>query len=107
MYVCSLISREFSGLYKFTPLVLELSYSFISSGENSAFAHFAAATANHYNLAVSFHQVPITGGQRRHDMRGLPNTSTYGQQRNSNIRPWLADTHPSTTWAQHCITSTI
>ena len=31
-------------------------------GENSAFAHFAAAIANHYNLAFSFHQVPITAG---------------------------------------------
>ena len=29
---------------------------------NSAFAHFAAAIANHYNLAFSFHQVPITTG---------------------------------------------
>ena len=38
-------------------LVLEL----ISHGENSAFAHtFAAAITNHYNLAFSFHWVPIT-----------------------------------------------
>ena len=37
-------------------------YSLISSVENSAFAHFAAAVANHYNLAFSFHQVPITAG---------------------------------------------
>ena len=36
--------------------------SLISSGDNSAFAHFAAATANHYNLAFSFLQVPITSG---------------------------------------------
>ena len=39
-----------------------LFYSLISSGENSAFAYFAAAIANHYNLAFSFHQVPITAG---------------------------------------------
>ena len=37
-------------------------YSLISSGENSAVAHFAAAIVNHYNLAFSFHQVPITAG---------------------------------------------
>ena len=37
-------------------------YSLISSGENSAFDHFAAAIANHYNLALSFRQVPITAG---------------------------------------------
>ena len=35
-------------------------YSFISSRENSAFAHVAAAIANRYSLAFSFHQVPIT-----------------------------------------------
>ena len=39
-----------------------LSY-LISSGKNSAFAHFAAAIANHYNVALSFHQVPITAGR--------------------------------------------
>ena len=39
---------------------LSLLDSLISSGENSAFAHFAAAIANHYNLAFLFHQVPIT-----------------------------------------------
>ena len=39
-----------------------LSYSLISSGENSAFARFAAAIANHYNLAFSSHQLPITAG---------------------------------------------
>ena len=37
---------------QFTPLVLEHHlYSLISSGENSACTHFAAAIANHYNLA--------------------------------------------------------
>ena len=40
---------------------LILSYLIIS-GENSAFAYFAAAIANHYNLAFSLHQVPITAG---------------------------------------------
>ena len=39
-----------------------LLYSLISSGENSAFAHFTAAIANHYNLTFSFHKVPITAG---------------------------------------------
>ena len=37
-------------------------YSLISSGESSAFAHFAVAIANHYNLAFLFHQVPIPAG---------------------------------------------
>ena len=106
MYVCSLIS-EFCGLHNSHPRYWN---SLIVSSPLGRIQHlhtFAAATANHYNLVVSFHQVPITGGQRWHDMRGLPNTSTYGQQHNSNIRPWLADTHPSTTWAQHGITSVI
>ena len=46
-------------------------YSLISSGEDSAFAHFAAAIANRYNLAFSFHHVPITAGWTKHDMKGL------------------------------------
>ena len=40
-------------------------HSFTASsplGRKSAFAHFAAAIANHYNVAFSFHQVPITAG---------------------------------------------
>ena len=36
--------------------------SLILSRENSAFAHFAGAIANHYNLAFSFHQVAVTVG---------------------------------------------
>ena len=56
-------------------------YSLIQSGENSAFAHFAKAIANHHNSAFSFHQVPSPpGGQRQHDMRGLPDTYTHGRQ---------------------------
>ena len=31
----------------------------LSSGENSAFANFSAAIVNHYNVAFSFHRVPI------------------------------------------------
>ena len=55
-------------------------YGFISPGENSAFAHFAAALANHNNLAFLFHEVPITTwGQKQHGMRSLPDTSTYGR----------------------------
>ena len=47
----------------YTPGIGTLSiYTLISSGENSVFAHFAVAIANHYNLAFSFHQVPITAG---------------------------------------------
>ena len=37
-------------------------YRPISSGKNSAFAHFAVAVANHYNLDFSFNQVTITTG---------------------------------------------
>ena len=39
-----------------------LFYSLIASGEKSAFAHFAAAEASHYNLAFSFYQALITAG---------------------------------------------
>ena len=57
------IPIEFSRLYNLRPWYWNsFLYSLISSGENSAFAHFAAAIANHYNLAFSFHQVPITAG---------------------------------------------
>ena len=70
--------------------------SLLSSGENSAFAHFAAAIENHYNLAFSFHQVP---GYCWVD-RGLPNTSTHGW---SKTRAPV--THPSTNRARHCLTS--
>ena len=65
-YMCMFIvwyPLEFSRLHN-----LHLWYwnsllqSLISSGEDSTFAHFAAAIANHYNLAFSFHQVPITAG---------------------------------------------
>ena len=44
----------------YSPGIGTHTFSLISSEENSAFAHFAAAIANHYNLACSFHQVPIT-----------------------------------------------
>ena len=46
----------------YTPSTGTHSYSLISPGENSAFVHFATAVANHYKLALSFHQVSITAG---------------------------------------------
>ena len=46
----------------YTPRIGPLFYSLVSSGGNSVFAHFIAAVANHYNLAFSLHQVPITAG---------------------------------------------
>ena len=46
----------------YTPGIGTLSYSLIPFWENSAFVHFSAAIANHYNLAFPFHQVPITAG---------------------------------------------
>ena len=63
-----------------------LLYSLISSGENSAFVHFAAAIANQYNFG--FLVPPGTHhywvDRQQHDMRGLPDTSAHGQQRDSN-----------------------
>ena len=41
-------------------LALEFLYTLISSAQNLAFALLAAATGNYYNLAFSFHLVPIT-----------------------------------------------
>ena len=56
---------EFSRLHTiYTWYWNSLLYNLISSGEKSAFAQFAPAIANHYNLAFSFHQVPITAGWR-------------------------------------------
>ena len=46
----------------YIPGIGTLFYRLISSQGNSVFAHFTAAIANHYNLAFSFHQVPITAG---------------------------------------------
>ena len=49
-------------------------------------ANFAAAIANHYNLAfslISIRYPSLLGGQRRHDMRGLPTTSAQGWRRDS------------------------
>ena len=46
----------------YTPGIRTFSYSFISSGKNSAFAHFAAAIAILHNLAFLSHLVPVTVG---------------------------------------------
>ena len=57
----SIHPHEFSGLYNLhSRLWNALFYSLIFSVENSAFAHFIVAVANHYNTAFSFHQVTIT-----------------------------------------------
>ena len=53
--VYSLISPSVQQNSQFTPLV----YSLISSGENSALAHFIAAIAKHYNSAFLFIQFNI------------------------------------------------
>ena len=60
----SIIARvDFSRFYNLHPWYWNfLVYSFLSSVENLAFVHFAAAVANHNNLAFLFHQVPITAG---------------------------------------------
>ena len=63
VYVYSLISPWVQRLDNLHPWYWNsLSYSLISSGENSAFVYFAAAIANHYNSAFSFHWVAITAG---------------------------------------------
>ena len=52
MSVYSLKSPLSSAVFTiYAPGTGTLSYSLISSGENSAFAHFAAAIANHYNFS--------------------------------------------------------
>ena len=43
-------------------LTVQVSQFIFTYGENSAFVYLAAAVASHYNVAFSFHQVPITGG---------------------------------------------
>ena len=80
-------------------------YSLISSGENSAFAHFAAAIANHYNSAFSFHQVPITAGWTE---------ASWYERLAQHLCTWptawldrAAVTHPSTNRARRCLTSVI
>ena len=62
--------------------VLLVFYSLISSGEDSLFVHFAAATANHYNFGFlhSTRYPSLLGRQRKYGMRSLPNTSTHDQQ---------------------------
>ena len=73
---------EFSRLFFLHPWYWNsLIYSLISSGKNSAFAHFAVAIGNHYNLAFLFHQVPMAiTVEWREAAWYLPNTSTHCQQ---------------------------
>ena len=63
MFFYSLIFNRLHNLHPYLyPYWNSLLYSFISSWEKSAFVHFAAAIASHYNLAFLFHRVPITAG---------------------------------------------
>ena len=80
-------------------------YSLLISGKNSAFAHFAAAIANHYNSAFSFHQVPITAGWTE---------AVWYERLAQHLYTWpvvwldrAAVTHPSTNRARRCLTSVI
>ena len=61
--VYSLISPSVQQTSQFTPLVLKLCHikSHLLWGELST-VHCAAAIANHWNLAFSFHQILITAG---------------------------------------------
>ena len=69
----------------YIPGIGTLSYIPISSGENSAFAHFAAATANHYvQLSRSTRYPSLLGEQRQRDMKALHDTSTHGRHSDSS-----------------------
>ena len=93
MYSRNMTPERIIRLYNSHPWYWNtLFYSLISSGDKSAFAHFAAALANHYNHSTRYPS--LLGGQRQH-MRGLPNTSTHGRQRDSSTV-----THPNTNRAQ-------
>ena len=81
VYVYSLISVEFSRLHYSNPWYWNsFLYSLISSKENSAFAHFAAAIASHYKLAFSFHQVPISSSYQN----ALPSEASYNMSQTQN-----------------------
>ena len=64
MYNVHVYCPEFSGLYNlhswYRNTVQHTLFSLSFSGENSAFVHSGAAVASHYNVAFSFHQLPIT-----------------------------------------------
>ena len=80
-----------------------LLHSLISSAENSAFAHFAAAVANHtVKLSRSTRYPSLLGGQWQRDIRDLPSTSTHDHQ-GSHVLP-LCESCSRTT--SPCICST-
>ena len=80
-----------------------LLYSLICSGENSAFAHIAAAIANYYNWIFLFDQVPITAGwtEAAWYERFARHLYMVGSMTQSPV------TQPSTDWARRCLTSVI
>ena len=104
-YLC-----DFNRLHNLHPWYWNSLLYSLNSGENAAFAHFAAATANHYNLAFSFHQVLIIAAWTEvawYVWVDLPDTSTHGRQRESNSDQWLVVIHPSTNRARRCLTSLV
>ena len=102
VFVYSLISPSVQQASQFTTLVFELALiKSISSAENSAFAHLATAIAVlTTNLSCSTRYPSLLGGQKRHDMRGLPNTSTHY----CNVTGTPV-THPSSNQARRCLPS--
>ena len=86
----------------YTPGIGTLFYCLTSSGENSAFACFAAAIANHYNSAFSFHQVPITAGWT--EAVWYERLAQHFLHMAGSVTR-AAVTHPSTNWARRCLTS--
>ena len=83
VHVYSLISHRVQQTSQFTPLVLELSLvrSHLPWGEFSAFS--AAIAIHNSPLFVPPRYPSLLGEERRH-MKGLPNTSGYGHQRDSS-----------------------
>ena len=60
VYSLTLTPMSSADFTIYNPSIGTVSYSLISAGKNSAFAHFAAAIGSHYCLIFSFHEVPIT-----------------------------------------------
>ena len=103
MYVYSLISHRVQQTSQFTSLVLELSLvrSHLLWGEFSAI--FCSYSHSQFSIVRSTRYPSLLGGQRRHDMKGLPTPLHMAD----SVTRAPAVTHPSTNRAQRCLTSVI
>ena len=87
------ISRGFRRL-QFTLPALEHSFTVSSLGENLAHMHFATAIEQLKNPT----RYPLLlNGQRKYEMRSLPDTSSHGQQWESNPRPFDLESNAQST----------